>query len=232
MKVLVIIVAAKMPNNWVENIRMLAMHLKCRTDQIDYALISPEEADALPLKYTFRSNKMQLSKISDFICQFKDELSNYDWIVKTRPDLILLDDIDFDNLPHDCINARARVYSRNVSPIRFGLSLEHPCCQGNCRHRSPPSEADISIILDDMLYIFHTDLLQKFRPVIDVTGDMYWTPHGYCYKEQEWFHTFWWDKLGIGKNVIGFNALVLDDHRRIRFRSGHTDGTGSVLDAP
>jgi len=215
-----------MPAGWETNIEILESHLRSSNQDINinYALITSSKenlsTDKIPIKYLHESQQLQLTKICDFICQFKQDLvRNYDVFIKTRPDLVLLDDINIDDLPRDGICARARVYSRNMSMVRYGMSVERPITWAE--------DDNSGIILDDMLYIFNVDLIPKFSLIRDVTSDMYKTPHGYCLKEHEWFHTYWWDYFKIKKYVIGFNALVLDSDRRIRFRSGHTDGTGS-----
>jgi hypothetical protein len=91
-----------------ENIRILNkwLHLN-RSDPvtIDYCGISNTNdfhnyADIITFKYQVVNTKRQFSKLCDFITEYKQEL-DYDWYIKFRPDMKLLDPIDMDILKYN-----------------------------------------------------------------------------------------------------------------------------------
>jgi hypothetical protein len=120
---------------------------------------------------------------------------NYDWYMKIRPEIKLLDNIDFHILSDNAINARARVYN-GPRKIINGMSVNGEGIWkniGNCHY----ADREYNIILDDMLYIFHKNIVQKNAfekiqaPILE--------------KEAETVHTRIFNQRNIQLNVIGIN---------------------------
>jgi hypothetical protein len=90
--------------------------------QVEYCGISNQNdfhtyEAIIPFKYTLINTKQQFSKLCDFITDYKSEL-DYDWYMKIRPDINLLEQIPFNTLLDRAINARARVY---FGPKKLGM---------------------------------------------------------------------------------------------------------------
>jgi hypothetical protein len=195
MKVLVIISSEQHNSEHIDNIIILNNYLK--NMQVDYCAISSKSdfhtyENIIKYKYKFKSPKLQLTKICDFINIYCDEL-DYDWYIKFRPEIKLLEPINFDKLLDNAINARARVY---IGPkkIKYGMSVngEGPWKNiGNCEYNVEEKK----IILDDMLYIFHKNIINKGGfEIIENCG---------C--QDEYFHTSIWESRNINLNIIGIN---------------------------
>jgi hypothetical protein len=202
MKLLVIISSHEMVLENLQYITILNNLLKEdeRVTSVDYCGISGKDdfhnfESVVEFKYKMISDKRQLSKICDFISQYKEELlqEKYDWYIKTRTDMKLMQSIPFEILSKDAINARARVYegSRN---IKYGRSVGGEGCWkhvGCCSY----NEEKEDVVLDDMLYIFHENVIRK--GAFDVIT--------FYSIEHEWIHTNVWKGRNIGLNVIGLN---------------------------
>jgi hypothetical protein len=127
MKILVIICSQEMNINNSENIEILNNYLiNIENSTIDYCGISSNNdfnnyENIISFKYKIINTKRQLSKICDFITENKNNL-DYDWYIKIRPDLKLLENINFSMLSDTAINARARFY-RGPKQIEYGMSI-------------------------------------------------------------------------------------------------------------
>ena len=203
MKLLIIISSHTMDDTFLPNIIKLSNYFKESENTVDYCGISSyndfeKYESIITFKYKFISNKKQLGKVCDFITQNENTL-NYDWYMKIRPDVMLLEPIKFDNLLHTSINARARAY-RGSKKIEYGMSINGPgkwISVGDCVY---DSIEDI-IQLDDQLYIFDNNIIKRgaFKPIGDLG------------KEEEGVHTKLWKSRNIRLNVIGVN-LHLTTH--------------------
>jgi hypothetical protein len=203
MKVLVIICSRDMDPKYLPNFTILNDYLiSNNTDiSVDYAgVLSTDDFDSyesvITFKYKLINPKQQFTKISDFINKYKHEL-NYDWYIKFRPELKLLEPIDFSVLSNSAINARARLY-RGPKKIKNGLCLS-ACYDGpykNCFFEEIESE----VIIDDVIYIFDQNVInQGAFNYVDISG---------C--ENEWIHTKIWKEFRhINLNIIGINAVVM-----------------------
>jgi hypothetical protein len=147
----------------------------------------------IPFKYKIINTKRQLSKVCDFITEHKSEL-DYDWYVKFRPDMKLLDPINFDMLSTTAVNARARQY---IGPkkIKHGYSFNDFITISNY---GGYDRIEKYVILDDMIYIFHNN-------VIKLGGFESFPYRGI--QEAETFQTHLWMSRNIDINVVGINAL-------------------------
>ncbi len=184
---------------YTENIEILKKYFENDENMVvDYCGISNcndfhNYEDIIQFKYKIINEKKQMSKICDFITEYNNEL-DYDWYIKIRPDIKLLEKINFEILLEDAINARARVYY-GPKRIMYGMSINGKGKWqniGDCDYC--PYEK--TVILDDMLYIFHNNVVKAggFEPCINDV-----------YPEHEWFHTNVWKFRNIGLNVIGIN---------------------------
>jgi len=196
---------AVMDARYVVNIRILNDYIKKLSTRyiVDVACISGKDdsevfEDILPFKYKVVSSRKQLDKICDFVSSCTE---SYDWYVKIRAEVKLLEQLDFDSFCPNSINARARVYN---GP----LQIKHGAAVGgdgyldyvHAVHYSPELK---EIILDDILFIFHRNLVEKgkFAPITDEErGRQEWYV-GYPY-QHEWFHTGFWKHRQIPFNLI------------------------------
>jgi hypothetical protein len=181
--------------NSCDNIKILNDYMKNSDIEVDYCGISSKNdfynyENIIQFKYKIINPKPQFSKICDFITDYKSNL-NYDWYIKIRPDIKLLENINFDILSNNAINARARVYN-GPAKIKYGMSVNGEGGFkniGDCHYAS----REQNIILDDMFYIFHKNVIQKnaFNKI---------ELNGY---ENEWKHTQIFNDRNIPLNVIG-----------------------------
>ena len=92
------------------NINILNNYLKKYEDSVvDYCGISNSDdfynyENIISFKYKIINPKQQFSKICDFITQYKAEL-DYDWFIKIRPDIKLLEPINFEVLSDTAISS-------------------------------------------------------------------------------------------------------------------------------
>jgi hypothetical protein len=206
MKVLVIITG-----NWgldtslKINIDILNSYMTESNNTVEYAAISCYDdfhnyEDIIKFKYKEICNQKILTRLSYFINKHKDIL-DYDWYIRFRPEVKLFQNIDFDNLCNNSINARARVY---IGPrkLKYGLAVV-----GNGRwsnvNESFYKENEENIILDDILIIFHKNIIKK---------NSFDYPNKYSNNtgENEWLHDEYYKYKGINKNIISLNMMYIN----------------------
>lgn len=181
--------------NHLSNINILNDYLLGCSSNIDYCGISNTSdfnnyETVIKFKYKIINTKKQFSKICDFISDYYD-LLDYDWYIKVRPDIKLLEPINFYRLSDISINARARLY---VGPqrIKYGMSVNGEGCWkyiGDCTY----NEFERDLILDDMFFIFHHNVIKMgaFNKIL------------YSDRETEWNQTYVWKARNIQLNIIG-----------------------------
>ena len=163
----------------------------------------------------------------DFIRTYKNIL-DYDWYIKIRPEVKLLEPINFNILSDMAINARARVY-RGPKKIVYGMSIngdDEWKNVGDCYYDDIQKE----IVLDDILYIFHNNMIKNnaFESInyssienewfqTNIIQNKAFNRDKYDNVENEWYHTTCWVYNKIKLNVIGIN-LELVHYKR---SSGH-----------
>jgi hypothetical protein len=199
MKLLIILCSHEFNIKWYENIKILNTILS-KDLQIDYCGISNQDdfhhyESILQFKYKIINTKRQFSKICDFITEYKSQL-DYDWYMKIRPDILLLEPINFNLLSTTAINARARVY-HGPSCIKYGMSVGGEGCWKHIKDNYY-SKHEHDIILDDMLFIFHHNVIQmnafnKIKPE---------TP-----TREEWKQTTIFNNRSIPLHVIGIHMI-------------------------
>jgi hypothetical protein len=212
-KVLVIIVSSEMNPIFLPNIVILRDFLKDYETDFAAVLSSDEFAKfegTIPLKYKEVHPKRQFSKTCHFITKYKDQL-DYDWYIKIRPDVKLIEPIAFDQCKDSMINARARIYN-GPRTIKHGLSAGGSG-EGNLAKCYTYNDVEKDIILDDMVWIFGKKLIDAGGfSVADIEE-----PN----MEGEWYITGMWKKNNIPLNVVGVNLHLLYENGE--FRNSGTD---------
>jgi len=193
MRILVIISSHKLEKAYRPNIEIMRKYFNA-----DFCGISNQDdfhnyEDIITFKYKIINSKKQLSKICDFI---SDHRLDYDYFVKCRPDVKLLEPIDFQQIDKRAINARARVYYGN-RVIKYGNSVGGAGIwhnEGECYY----FDKEYHVVLDDMLYIFHKNVVKRgaFNKLVDEKE-----------KQNEWLHTRVFLHRDIPLNVIGINLI-------------------------
>ena len=187
-----------MPAKWAPNIQVLRDYLAALPDtSVDYCGISntgdfTAYEGIVPFKYKVANPKLQIAKVCDFITDHQAEL-DYDWFVKIRPDMLLLEPLSFEGLPTTAISARARCYT-GPKRIEYAMSIGGEGFWKNVKD-CVYDEVEKRVILDDMLFIFHRDAVAKggFKKV---------NPPG---RSIEFEQTPIWVAAGLGLNVIGIH---------------------------
>jgi hypothetical protein len=212
MKILVLIVSDKMDKEYTYNIESLNKYLldstvpnmyDTKTIHVDYCGISSYDdfsnyEGIIHFKYKMINPKKQLSKVCDFITTYYNKgVLEYDWYIKVRPDIKLLEPINFNVMLETAINARTRVY-KGPKRVKYGSTVngEGPWKNiiGSCYNN-----IETEIILDDQIYICHNNILKKgaFNYIDGTT------------REDEWYHTTIWKSRNIPLNIIGINTIIL-----------------------
>jgi hypothetical protein len=146
----------------------------------------------------------------DFIKENREQL-NYDWYVKIRPEIMLMEQIPFNTLMNNSINARARQYT-GPKKIINGMSVGG---EGWWNHVKPSiyNDKEINIELDDQMYIFDNNCINM--------GVF----NNYNYKdvvENEAIHDIFWKSKNIKLNVIGIDLIFKYFKYNGTARSGNT----------
>jgi hypothetical protein len=200
-----------MSNNLIDNIQKLKHYMDIVSGEhiVEYAGISSindfiNYEHIIKFKYKIVSEKLQLSKLADFISYFRNEL-NYYWFIKIRPEIHLLESIQFNKLCDKSINARMRNYT-GPKKIPYGGSvngigyLEY---SGDMAYKYNINENDIN--MDDQIFIFSINVINMGAFSI-IDRDMENTIYKECMnKEHEPFHTRIFNKRNIPINPIGIN---------------------------
>ena len=199
MKILVIIISNEFSEKYRENIIIIDKFLKEITTTIDYCGISSNDdfntyEDIIQFKYKEINKKKQFSKICDFIQ--KNDL-HYDWFIKIRPEITLLENINFNTLMHNAINARARVYY-GMTQIPYGcsvggmgdFSMHKECKADNYEH---------DIILDDQIFIFDKEVINS--------GAFEYIQEDDNIPQNEYSNTIFWNSKKIKLNIISINMI-------------------------
>jgi hypothetical protein len=197
MTVLIIISNHLFDKKWSDNIKILNDYMKMSDHKVDYCGISNQDdfhnyEDIIQFKYKIINTKEQLNKICDFITDYKLKL-DYDWYIKIRPEIKLIENIPFAMLSENAINSRARVYN-GPSRIKYGMSINGEGRWkniGDCFY----AEHEHDIVLDDMFYIFHKNIIQMnaFNRI------------DYPHMQNEWGHTELFKNRVIPLNIIGIH---------------------------
>ena len=217
MKILCIITTGGNLDEYLENIILFrdSMQKDHPTDLIDYACISSfdnfSDIDkVLNLKYKEIDSKKQLTKICNFITKYKDEL-DYDWFIKSRPEVQIFSRINLEFLPKNAISARVREY-KGTKRIMYGNSTSGP---GYAKHINDCrfSLFNRKIVLDDQLYVFDKEVIESGAfAEFDSQKDSI---------QHEWVHSNCWRERKINLNVIGIQL-------KLQYSNGNYMSSGHV----
>jgi hypothetical protein len=182
----------KILNNYLINTPNITVDYCGITHNIEYFNIFN---NIINFKYKIINNKPQLSKMCDFISDYKNEF-NYNYFIKFRPDLTLLEPINFNNIDVNSICARAREY-KGPQKIKYGL-------QGDPINYlylgETYSDIEQLITIDDQLYIFTNNIVNMgaFNKLTNEENKE---------RENEWFHTKIFNERKIPLKIIGINVF-------------------------
>lgn len=161
MKILVIIISNVMSTMFIDYIKKtketLVDHLEKNGHVVDIASVSGTNdhsnyAHFLKIKYTYTTEKRQFGKLCDFLSTLDEP---YDWYIKVRPDIELLEPIYINFLSEKtAIYARARVYN-GPRKIVYGASVGGRGPWDYLHHELKYSDTENEVVLDDQLFIFH-----------------------------------------------------------------------------
>ena len=224
MKVLVIFITYEIQKKMITHIRhsksyFESLKKKNEWESLDFALVYTKSSpfldqvkQTLSLKYILNSNQRQLGKICEFITNKKDKL-NYDWFIKTRPDIEHLQDIAFEELSNTCINSRVRTY---VGPdsIPYGHSVGGKGIFKKYRYKARYSEKLEVLLPDDQFYIFSKNIVDRgiFKTLKSNTFGV---------KQDEKFHRSIWEKRGASFKIIGIKLRLYKKGNNGFAESGH-----------
>jgi hypothetical protein len=209
MKILVIIISHEMSTSFFSHILIFDNYMKLLSDKhkIEYAGISSQDdfknyEDIISFKYKMVNPKRQITKLCDFITQNKDTL-DYDLFIKIRPEIILLEQLNLDNLVENAINARARVYTgpRN---IKYGLTVGGRGIHNHIKdYRFDLNETHI--VLGDMFIIFDKNIVNNGTFHLNDYIKEYLDNHEVVHNEYTMTRIY--NTKGTKLNVIGVNML-------------------------
>jgi len=214
MKILIIMVSDTMCKSFLPNISIFASYMNSLKEKhtIDYAGISSNDdflnyKDYITFKYTMINPNKQVTKLSNFITTYKSSL-DYDWFIKTRPEVKLLEQLNMDSLLSNSINARARIY-HGPRNIPYGISVGGI---GLWNHHKDYdySVVERDIVADDQIFIFDTNVLNSLDNTNFITKRTV---------QNEWYHTEFWNSKNININIIGIN-MSFDRCRNDYAKSG------------
>ena len=213
MKVLVFIISHCFDPQWKPNMVILRDYMQSIDGEVEYCAISSQNDfvaynDVIPYKYTVVNPLCQIRKLHDFVGKYHPCLQ-YDWFIKTRPDIKMLEPLRFDWLNPNAINARARVY-KGPKAIPYGMSVNGPHdIFSNIKDSVAKEALETEVVLDDQFFVFSHKVVAAgaFRPVIVLPN--------VC--SNEWVQSDIFKARNIPLNVIGMQ-LELTKHKTF---SGH-----------
>jgi hypothetical protein len=209
--ILIILSSHEMTQSYIPNIKVLSDYIKYLSQdyRVDLAGISNTDdfdnySKYLNFDYKYISTKKQLSKICDFITDTKKYM-NYNWYIKTRPDILILDFIMFNpkNFDKHSIHARAREYE-GPRKGKYICSVGGDGAYKYVHGCSSNINTKEKIVLDDQVYMFHKNIIDKggFNSINNIKDDE---------RQDEWFHTKIWSERSINLNIIPLNMKFKHD---------------------
>lgn len=229
MKILIIIISDSITINPIPNILDKIINpLKKDNISVDIATCcSNGKINCISdsVKYNFECNGYQLTKTCFAVNQLDNEY--YDFYIKTRPEVILKDEINkkfIDSLCKNSINSRCRSYKGPPINIINGFS----CQKHDIRKDDLLLGDKVVVCPDDQFYIFHRNILDLFRPIYRDTYinyaenlikndknydwiDSWMLDVNYWNKsiiEKEGHHKFIWYYRGGSINIIGISLQM------------------------
>lgn len=210
----------------METLKKYMEHLS-KSYTVDLAGISSKDdfsnySDILDFKYKYISSKLQVSKLCDFISDNKDTL-NYDWYLRTRPELEMMDfdTINFKNLPKDAISARAREY---IGPY----TEKYSCSLGGegkysdiktCFYNTTQEK----LVLHNADFVFHKTAIDNGGFSKLTAEEENWGTEYDKNSQSEWFFTNLHSSRGIKLNIIGINTKFTRRSKNEMYHSGNIE---------
>lgn len=219
MRILVIIISRDLNTSLRDNIQILKDSFG-NEHQVDYAGVLSQDdfknyEDIITFKFKMLSPEQQESKLRDFIEAYRSEL-NYDWYVRIRPEVKLLEPLDFSKYMEKAMNARVRVY---VGPkrIQYGCSVGDPNGEWPALsfYRGSYSDVEGEIILDNTMYIFDNSLINS--------GFYSQTEPYPPEKQDEHYFTRFLHTRNIHLNPVGINIIFTRANGGLQTKSGHVN---------
>lgn len=219
------IISHEIVNNNLGNVyKNIINPLEMDNVHVDIATCTSGERNVISndVKYNYKIDGFQLTKVCFVVENINDE---YDYYIKTRPEIILETIIDKNfliQLDKFKINSRCRAYSGPPIDLKYGMSCQkHLIRKGDIQHNNR-----VVINPDDQMYIFHKSIKRAFSPIRSDTylryckqinnkreywvddwmmNDSYWKTN-IC--EREGHHKFIWYSRGFDIHPIGLNIKM------------------------
>jgi hypothetical protein len=210
-RLLVMIVGDNMPGQYMPHIHNIKSHMDALSGTfiVDYACISSYNDfdiydSILSFKYKVTNNKKQLEKVCDFLSSCPEK---YDWYIKTRPEVILLEVPDILSLSTDSINARLHGY---IGPkkILFGSSVGGNGVWSSVTENIKYSENETHIGLDDQIYIFNKYVVDNGAFAVLTPEINEFLPRNYDGRQDEGIHNCVWIHRNIKRNPIRIHLII------------------------
>jgi hypothetical protein len=209
------IVGHSMPKQYMPHIDLIKSHMYALSGTfiVDYACISSYDDfdiydSILSFKYKVTNNKKQLEKVCDFLSSCPEK---YDWYIKTRPEVLLLEVPDILSLSTDSIHARVRGYI-GTKKILFGCSVGGTGGWSSFNINTIYSDNKKyewldDVWLDDHIYIFNKYVVDNGAFAILTPEINKFLPWNYDDKQDESIHNSVWNHRNIKKNPIGIHLI-------------------------
>ena len=126
------------------------------------------------IKYKLNNPYPQLSKVCHIFTEIK--YNDYDWYIKIRPEIEVLESIGIEKLSScskNAINARVRGYEGPRINVRYGAAVPNDYRHGDkLVHQKDylHNENTIQINPDDQFYIFHKNIAKQAFSPLDITA--------------------------------------------------------------
>jgi len=209
-RLLVMIVGDSMPSQYMPHIHTIKSHMDALSGTfiVDYACISSYNDfdiydSILSFKYKVTNNKKQLEKVCDFLSSCP---AKYDWYIKTRPEVLLLELPDILSLSTDSIHARVRRYIGSKK-IFFGCSVGGNGGWSNLNNICTYSENETDVCLDDHIYIFNKYVVDNGAFAILTPEINKFLPWNYDDRQDESIHNSVWNHRNIKRNPIRIHLI-------------------------
>lgn len=171
-RILLIISSNTMNIEYQENIKCIKEKIVNNFNNIDICLISSYEDynnydNIINVKYKIKCEGRQFTKMVELFKFLNIKKTNYDWYIKIRPDLLVLDNINDKILNicnKNCLNSRLRFYIGPDLNIKHGAShTTNDAWSKSWIYNS----TILTVVPDDQIYIFHKNIAEKcFAPII------------------------------------------------------------------
>ena len=172
-KILLIIVSNKMDIEYKNNIISFNEKIINNFDNIDVCLVSSYDDfdnydSIINVKYKIKCKDRQFSKMVEVFKYLNNNNITYDWYIKVRPDLVLLDNIDKDFInkcDKNSLNSRVRFYIGPEINIKYGASHT---TNDSWSKSWIYNNSLLTIAPDDQIYIVNNNIANKcFAPILN-----------------------------------------------------------------